>query len=339
MVRFSCLAISMAVMLVCTSVAFSQHYSIQDLGVLNDSNCSGAAAMSSQRVVGTSGSASCFDTHIRAFLWTPDIGMQDLGTFPSGNNSFGYGVNSHGAVVGEAVGLANGISYLHGFLWTRTMGMQDLGILPGGTYSRAIGINGSGFIVGYGDFPNSGTFTHAILWSQSGMTDLGAISGQEWSAAAAIDRGGNVVGFAGSHAALWRADGTFVDLGTVPGSFISAATGISDGGIVGWANVAGLPRAFLWTKDKGMRNLGLLPNGTYSVATGVYGRRVVGYGDYAGFIWTPESGMKDLNDLIVNGQGSHVTFANDINSAGQITGQGYLFGFPQPHAFLLTPVP
>ncbi len=336
MVRFSCLSVTVVVILVCTSLAFSQHYSIQDLGILNDSRCSGAAAMSSQRVVGTSGSPFCSDTHIRAFLWTPDTGMQDLGTFPGGDNSSAFGVNSHGIVIGDSAGVVNGNFYSHAFAWTRAGGMRDIGVLPGGTYSLAIGINGSGLIVGYGDDANDGN-RHAILWSGSSMTDLGAISGQADSLAVAINREGDVVGYAGGTAALWRADGTYVNLGTLPGDYASSASAISGGRIVGWSATAGKPRAFLWTKNKGMRNLGLLPNGTFSVATGVIGQQVVGYGDNSGFIWTPANGMKDLNDLIVNGQGWHVTFANDINCAGQITGQGYLFGWA--HAFLLTPAP
>ncbi len=327
------LAVIVAMTINLSSLAFSQHYSIQDLGALNNSRCSGAAAMSAQRVVGTSG-IPC-DFVIRAFLWTPESGMQDLGAFPGGDYSRGFGVNSHGTVVGEASGNANGQSYVHAFSWTRGAGMHDLGILPGGTYSRAIGINGSGLIVGYGDLASDRQ--HAMLWSPSGVSDLGAVSGQAASVAAAINREGDVVGYAGSSAALWHADGTYVDLGTLPGDFAAEAMAVSGGRIVGWSNMTGLPRAFVWTKAKGMQNIGLLPGGTYSVATGVNGRRVIGYGDNSGFLWTPEGGMKDLKTLVVNGQGWEVAFPSDINSAGQITGQGYLFGFA--HAFLLTPVP
>ena len=329
-------AVSAAVILILTSVAFPQHYTIQDLGALPDLPCTAAADMSAQRVVGTSGYCGAY---FHAFLWSPKAGLQDLGALPGGNYSQGYGVNSHGVVVGEAVGLANDNYYIHAFSWTRATGMRDLGILPGGTYSRATGINGSGLIVGYGDFPNAGTFTHAILWSQSGMTDLGAITGQTESVAAAISHDGDVVGDAGGIAALWRADGTYWNLGTLPGGYASRAVAISGHHIVGWSNSTGLPRAFLWTKTKGMRDLGLLPNGTLSVATGVDGRRVVGYGDNSGFIWTPEGGMKNLNDLIVNGAGSHVTFASDINSAGQIAAIGNASGDSKTHSFLLTPVP
>ena len=47
--------------------------------------------------------------------------------------------------------------------------------------------------------------------------------------------------------------------------------------------------------------------------------------------------MLDLNDLVPTGSGWVLEFADDINSSGQIVGEGFIDG--EFHAFLLTPVP
>ena len=53
----------------------------------------------SGQVVGESQAA----TGMRAFRWTSDGGMQDLGDFPGGNDfSRGYGINNDGHVVGDS---------------------------------------------------------------------------------------------------------------------------------------------------------------------------------------------------------------------------------------------
>lgn len=335
MARVSDLSVFAALLVLISVDTFSQTYTIQDLGVLPQARTSAAAAISSNRVVGTSGVPN-EDMYIHAFLWTPKTGMQDLGTLPGGFASYGFGVNSYGMVVGAAEGYNESGYYQHGFRWTRKTGMQDLGTLPGADSSRAIGINGLGQIVGYASYPDFSR--HAVLWDDSGTTDLGLRSGQAYSLATAISRRGDVVGTAGSNAALWRADGSFVNLGVLPGDSNSQAQGIYADRIVGYSVKSGKPIPFLWTRQKGMQSLGLLPGNTYGVATSIYGHQVVGYLDFTGgFIWTPEGGMKDLNHLITNGVGWSIYFANDINSAGQITGAGGLFGFE--HAFLLTPVP
>jgi probable HAF family extracellular repeat protein len=63
---------------------------------------------------------------------------------------------------------------------------------------------------------------------------------------------------------------------------------------------------------------------------------VTGYGYTAGnarhaFLWDPQSGMRDLNDLIPSGLGWELNSGNAINDAGQIAGSGSI-GI-QSHAF------
>jgi probable HAF family extracellular repeat protein len=55
------------------------------------------------------------------------------------------------------------------------------------------------------------------------------------------------------------------------------------------------------------------------------------------FLYTAASGMVDLNDLIDPLSGWELLDADDINDAGQMTGQGLIND--EYHAFLLTPIP
>ena len=61
------------------------------------------------------------------------------------------------------------------------------------------------------------------------------------------------------------------------------------------------------------------------------------------FIWDSQNGTRDLNQLIPQNTGWHLTSAHDINDAGYIVGQGtyrnpgQLGGNPRPTLFLLTP--
>ena len=84
-------------------------------------------------VVGSSGGP---DT-TRAFLWTRNRGMEDLGVLPGNAESSATGINNPGQVVGYSSGPFG----TRAFLWTRNGGMEDLGTLPGGSFSRAFAIN------------------------------------------------------------------------------------------------------------------------------------------------------------------------------------------------------
>jgi probable HAF family extracellular repeat protein len=105
------------------------------------------------------------------------------------------------------------------------------------------------------------------------------------------------------------------------------------GEVVGFANVPnGDPgafnaHAFLWTEEDGMQDLGTLPGkDVLSEALGINDRHQVvglsctaGFGSCRAFLW--ENGaMTDLN-AIDAGYTGHLIFANDINAAGEITGQ------------------
>lgn len=81
----------------------------------------------------------------RASFWNGDLSSPviDLGTF-GGDESWAYGLNSHGFVVGRAQ--FQDWTY-HAFVWDGAA-LTDLGTL-GGASSSAFGINDQGVIVGY----------------------------------------------------------------------------------------------------------------------------------------------------------------------------------------------
>lgn len=136
---------------------------------------------------------------IHAFLWQRDTKpsrMRDLGTLPGWANSYAYGVNSRGEIIGSVTG-ATGSNYdvqpqapSLAFLWRRGK-MVSLGTLPGCRSSRASGINNAGAVVG-----QSGD--KAFLWQQGQMRDLNTLmpAGQGWvlTEAHAINSKGQIAG-------------------------------------------------------------------------------------------------------------------------------------------------
>jgi probable HAF family extracellular repeat protein len=92
-----------------------------------------------------------------------------------------------------------------------------------------------------------------------------------------------------------------------------------------------------------MLDLGLLPGAASSYADGINNvGQVVGYAffsntDTHAFVWSPSTGMLDLNNLIPANSGWLLQGAGAINDQGQIVGWGLLNGNGQTEAFLLTP--
>jgi probable HAF family extracellular repeat protein len=148
------------------------------------------------------------ETPTHAFLWE-DGEMYDIGSL--GGDSYAYGINKHGQIVGMSEDLSN----MHGFIY-QNGNMQDIGSLEGrATYAYAI--NDLEQVVGKSYTSNS---YNAFLLTNGVMTNLGFID-RFGSDALDINNKGQIVGSVTfrrqgggivSQAILWE-HGNMINLG------------------------------------------------------------------------------------------------------------------------------
>jgi len=206
------------------------------------------------------------------------FGVVDLGTL-GGTESFGFGVNAAGQVVGQSQtaaltmpstnpdGSGGGLVLDHAYRTAPGSAItpsSDLGTL-GGRSSRATGINATGQVVGVADTatvidPTNNVFVSHAFISGTGtgaLRDLGTLAGTTANSIAnGINATGQVVGVSdtatvgNSHAFISAVNGGALrDLGTLGGTN-SIAYGINDlGQVVGSAFLAGdaAQHAFLFS--------------------------------------------------------------------------------------------
>lgn len=267
-----------------------------------------------------------------AFRWDPTTGMRDLGTL--GNDSFAYGINDSGTVVGVYVP-NDGRWYYHGFVWTEATGMVDIGVPGGGDSMTAevfcFGINSAGNVVGRARQVDGRQV--AFFWSPTdGFTVLGDIStnADNGNSAYAINdldqvTGNLVVQKRGIiyHAFLWSPGMAHPrDLGVVDGAQYSLGNAINNlTKIVGGSYPS--PNYFepmSWTKKSGMTLVGTIPGTIASLAYAIndagqiIGLDQTGASDLAWYT-APGIGLKFLKGL-----GGKATYAQGINQAGVIVG-------------------
>ena len=281
-----------------------------------------------------------------SFVWSPGGKQLSLTPLTAGYPTTPYGINNQGLVVGLS---SNGQGYAAA-LWTNGVPL-DLGKLPGATACAGTGITASAEVAGY-CFLSTGT-TEAFLWSKAtGMQGLGSLQGGGGSIAQAVNRFGQVIGYSptsrntNSYAFIWSKTTGMKNLGTLPRGGVSYAFAINDlGQVAGGSDCGtGCHHAALWSKTKGsILDLGVLQGAKGSDAFGINNvGQVVGSVVYSAlvyhyhaFVWSPSTGMLDLNNLIPANSGWVLEFAYAINDQGQIVGEGTLNG--QQEAFLLTP--
>jgi probable HAF family extracellular repeat protein len=250
--------------------------------------------------------------------------------------------------------------------------------LPGGNNAVPIGINNLGQMVGWAETgvqdPTCATSTpfqvlrfQAVKWELNG--DISAFSplkskGDTVSFAFGINDRGQTVGTSGTcstvglppvyvnglHAVLWEKDGTPRYLGTLGdanNTMFNAAGSINNlGEVVGTSQyIDGTIHSFLWTKQTGMQDIGTLPGAFATIAPCCHTinnrDEVVGFSFDANgstaFYWK-NNVITDLNTLIPTNSPLHLLFAESINDAGEITGQGCVLpACTELHAFRATP--
>lgn len=330
-------------------------YTVTDIGVVDNSNdhVSGASALNNGgMVVGQKILPSGPD---RAFLWRRGT-VLDIGTL-GGLESGSASINANGQVVGvadTAAGSEHAFSWEHG----RIVDLLTLG----GDSSEANHVNARGEIVGFSATttldPTQTTGPHeshaffcetAAICAAGGMKDLLTLGGPN-SIAIGNNSKGVIVGWSqidfnigdfnqpDLHAVIWK-DGEITPLEGLGGA-ITLAIGVNDEGTaVGQSFLAGNPtlHAVMW-QHGGLTDLGTLPGDAGSSASGINNRgEVVGASFSAtsrAFVWR-NGVMTDLNTRIPANSGWTLDSANGVNDAGQIVGNGHLYG--SPHAFLLTP--
>src|SRR5215469_2556740 len=206
---------------------------------------------------------------VHGVLWQ-DAQVIDVGTLAGGYESFAWGVNNHGQVVGfstngtldpysyfyaQILGFAGG-TQSRAFLWDRRNGMQDLGTLGGPDAWAAI-VNEQGQVAGISytsatanadngpSCPPGVPSQDPFFWDKnSGMIDVGNFGGT-CAVPQAFNNRGQMVGqsyLAGNtvaHAFLWskNAQPQLKDLGSLGGDN-AAALWIDDAGdVVGYADI------------------------------------------------------------------------------------------------------
>jgi len=248
----------------------------------------------------------------RAFIWTKETGVVDIGTL--GGSSAGAGAIDGRRVAGSSNTTGDAVS--HVFSWTEEGGMLDLGTL-GGDWAGANGISGEAVV---GDALTAAGDIHAYVWTPaSGMTDLLTLASGTESTAVAI-HGDLIAGWSATQSSFfrrpvaWRTSGEMIDLVGDEDSGDGEATAVRNGLVVGYRRIGQLSRAFGWRDDQGLIDLGLVPGSIESFALDTDGRWVVGQlsGDITtgystrAFVWTETNGIRAITPTSITARATHV---------------------------------
>ena len=256
------------------------------------------------------GYADSSDGNYYAFRWTRDSGTIVIPELPP--NSVAYASNGDSMMVGESP-----YSSTSAYAWRMINGVITDTVFFSGFYNVSTSLSGNGLVVGVNVFNDTVDLDYRWVPDSGSLTPLAELGGG-YNVVSDVSYDGSVlVGCSADtsnnfRAVLWHADGSVMDLGTLGGSW-AYANSVSDSGdmVVG---SSALP-----TYNGKMK---LKPK------TGRFYRPFfelpVGFSS-AAFVWTPDSGMRDMNEMYSSVLGSSVLLeAWGISPNGRfIVGIGY----------------
>jgi probable HAF family extracellular repeat protein len=262
--------------------------------------------------------------------------LTDIGAVPwdSAEGARGTAMNSEGDIAGVSF---NPSPTIRAFFWdSKTGGMTELLGLFGGTddFTSASAINDRGDVVGLSIKEIEGLSpTFALIWQPRSyqVVELAPPANCRFASAEAINDRGVVAlyscaggGFA--HAYVRSPDGTFIDLGVLPGDDLSFPVDINRRGqVVGssWRAFSNVARAFKW--DPRTATMSELPgvDGLQASVSAIndqgYAVGVAGQSrnEDRAVVWDPSGAITELGNLP---GGRSLSSATDINRKRQIVG-------------------
>jgi len=272
-----------------------------------------------------------------AFRWTQATGMVSLGRPQTHNGGGVPAISANGARIAYGIDALDS-SYATQGLWTLGSGWQELmppapsdGGLSDGSYGSTYDISGDGnTAVGLYWRPGVGKRAHASKWTQAtGVVDLGGtITGQASRANGANYDGSVIVGWVETPQGPWRpaawANGsvtllTDYDPLTANGNGEAKATSSNGDIVVGYSRDPDSQQraASMWTRTDGVFGPtqilgwvdGTTPDQGINIPWAVSddGNTVIGYCSFdgspfgtTGFVWTPDTGVIDVNQWLQN---------------------------------------
>jgi probable HAF family extracellular repeat protein len=175
---------------------------VMDLGVLKGQVYSRANGINaSMQVVGYS-SLQRDSSESRAFFWTSQTGMIDIGTL-GGQYAQASAINDAGYITGASQTQGMGLMVTtHAFMFRPAQPglprMVDLGVL-GGVSSYGMAINNYNHVAGYSTITNNNSRVHAFLHDTTKMIDLGSLgwpgTESDVSVALSVNNFDQVVGY------------------------------------------------------------------------------------------------------------------------------------------------
>jgi len=205
-----------------------------DLGVLPGGTSSVATAISDDGTV-VAGQSESSDRE-RAFRWTNETGMQDLGKLtPAGWSSWATGISGDGQVI---VGTAVETTQIWAVKWTASSGIEAIEENPG--FQEAWGISRDGQVVIGTYRPDPTVFDSAAKWTaEHGVQSLGLLpeGGQGWASAYGLNSDGSIIVGTnslnpGNKPVVWRNSLTPEELPHPPGSTLASLAATSETGTV-----------------------------------------------------------------------------------------------------------